>query len=83
MAESAAPLAIPIQKIKQEPANDPQLAEVRYCVQTNSWDKAPAGYKAVRNKFTVLDKLVLRGKRLVMPKTPLRRRAVDLAHEGH
>ena len=45
-------------------------------------DEAPVGYNAMRNELTVLGKLVLRGARLVMPKTP-RRRAVNLAHEGH
>ena len=82
MAESAAQRAIPIQRIEQESARDLQLAEVRHCIQTNSWDEAPAGYKAVRNELAVLGKLVLGRAWLVMPKT-LSRWAVDLAHERH
>ena len=39
-------------------------------------------FKAVRNEFTVLGKLMLRGTRLVIPRK-LRKQVLDLAHEGH
>ena len=82
VAEALAPVAIPRREIEEESAVDPEMSRLWECISTGDWDKAPPQYKAVRNELCTLDKLVLRGTRLLIP-TRLRRRVLDLAHEGH
>ena len=51
---------------------------------TNRWQMVwcPEKLPTCRNEFTFIGHLVLRGTRIVMPYS-LRRRVVNLAHEGH
>ena len=82
VAEVSAPEAIPIREIEEESALDPEISQLRECISTEDWDKAPPVYKAVRNELCTLGKLVLRGTRLLIP-AKLRERVLNLAHEGH
>ncbi|PFX17850.1 Transposon Ty3-G Gag-Pol polyprotein [Stylophora pistillata] len=82
VAETSAPVAIPIKEIERESATDPEISQLQECVLTGDWDKAPPQYKQVRNELSFLGKLVLRGTRLLIPRR-LRERVLDLAHEGH
>ena len=82
VAESSAPIAIPIREIERESEMDAELSLVRDCVAEEDWNKLPTEYKAFRKELSVLGKLVLRGTRLVIP-SKLRKRVIELAHEGH
>ena len=82
VAEASAPVAIPIREIEKESATDPEISQLRECISTGDWDKAPPQYKHVRNELSALGKLVLRGTRLLIPRK-LRERVLDLAHKGH
>ena len=78
----ATPVAVPIKEIERESAGDDELTKPRNCIQNNGWDSCPSAYKAVRMELCVVGKLVLRGVRIVVP-CKLRKRVIDLAHEGH
>ena len=82
VAEASAPVAIPIKEIEKESATDPEISQLRECISTGDWDKAPPQYKHVRNELSPLGKLVLRGTRLLIPRK-LPERVLDLAHKGH
>ena len=85
VAEASAPVhvvAIPIRKIEEESAVDPEISQLRVYISKEDWDKAPPQYKAVKNELSTLGKLVLRGTRLFISRRP-RGRVLDLAHEGH
>lgn len=55
---------------------------LRKCLQTNDWTVGEPAFKAARKELTVLETLVLRGTRLVMPQK-LRKQVLKLAQEGH
>ena len=82
ITENVASRAVSIQVIKELSAEDEEITKLRKCVHTSNWTICEADYKAIRNELIVLGKLVLRGTRLVIPRT-LRRQVLDLAHEGH
>ena len=81
VAEASAPVAIPIRELEEESVTDPEISQLRECISTGDWDKAPPQYKHVRNELSSLGKLVLRAVRLLIPRR-LRERVLDLAHEG-
>ena len=60
-----------------------ELSRVRYYVQTGDWSqcKMPS-YLCVKNELCVIGKLLLRGDRIVIPKS-LRKTVLESAHEGH
>lgn len=82
MAEASVPVAIRIREVEEESATDPEISQLREFISTGDWDKAPPQYRHVRNELSSLEKLVLRGTRLLIPRR-LRERLLDLAHEGH
>ena len=68
-----------------ETAKDVNLKEVMACIATQQWHKVENEYtsnKRVRNKLPISYGLLLRGDRVVLPKS-LRSRAVKLAHADH
>ena len=82
VAQTAAPHTVPIKELEQESAEDEELTDVRQRIQANDWNDGPSGMKAVRMELTIPGKVVLRGTRIVVPRK-LRRRIMELAHEGH
>lgn len=82
VAMYAVPIAVPIKEMEKESGDDEELTQIRQCIQNNEWNSSPPAYKAVRTELCVVGKLVLRGVRIVVPRK-LRRRVLDLAHEGH
>ena len=82
VAMNATPVAVPIKEMERESAEDDELTKLRNCIQNNEWDSCPSAYKAVRMELCVVGKLVLRGVRIVVL-CKLRKRVIDLAHEGH
>ena len=63
-------------------AQDSELQAVRNCLIEGKWDNAPKQYLPVRNELTFIGHVILRGTRIVIPQA-LRKRVVNLAHEGH
>lgn len=82
-AEQAVPKAMTAREIEEASAEDEELTEVRRSIKTENWNDCPNPVcRTLRNELTTLGKLVLRGTRIVIPKS-LRDRVVDIAHEGH
>ena len=82
VALHAVPTALRIKEIKRISAQDSELQAVRNCLIEGSWDSAPKPYLPVRNELTFIGHVVLRGTRIIVPQA-LRKRVVNLAHEGH
>ena len=82
-AVKAIPKAMIGREIGEEPEKDELLGEIRECITTGNWENCSDSiFKTMRNEFSVLGKMLLRGTRIVNPKS-LRERIVDIPHEGH
>ena len=63
--------------------HDPELVELRQCIQTGDWSKCSCKeYLPVRQELCTYGNLLLRGTRIIIPKE-LRKRVLELAHKGH
>ena len=84
IAQNAAPKAISLSEIQEATKEDPDLQTLGTCIATNNWPKTNATrpYLGIKTEFTVLDNLILRGSRIVIP-TSLQQETLRLAHEGH
>ena len=82
VALNAVPIALKIQEIDSASAEDEDLQAVRSCLISGNWEKAPKPYVWVRNELTYIGQVILRGTRIVIPNI-LRKRVLELAHEGH
>ena len=62
---------------------DDKLMSVKQYIESGDWNqcKLPA-YLAIKNELCCIGKMILRGMRIVVPKS-LRQTVVKLAHEGH
>ena len=58
------------------------MQAVRSCLISGNWETAPKPYVWVRNELTYIGQVILRGTRIVIPNI-LRKRVLELAHEGH
>ena len=59
--------------------DDAELTEFRKCLGKSDFDKSSVNYFPIRNELSSISYLVLRGTRLVIPKT-LQTKCVELAH---
>ncbi|XP_022800415.1 uncharacterized protein K02A2.6-like [Stylophora pistillata] len=82
VALKAVPVAIKIQEIESASAEDEELQAVRNCLVSGNWEKGPRSFMMVRKELTFIGQVILRGRRIVIPKV-LRLRVLELAHEGH
>ena len=72
-----------LSEVKTETKNDSTLQKLSQAIQTDHWsDPEIQSYTNVRDELSVCDDLVLRGIRLVLPKS-LQHQAIELAHTGH
>jgi len=63
--------------------NDPELFELRQCIQTGDWSNCSCKeYLPVRQELCNYGNLLLRGTRIIIPKE-LHNRVLELAHEDH
>jgi hypothetical protein len=71
-------------EIERVSEKDVEMTELFQCVTSGKYDTFGGHkvFKAVKGELCTLGKLVLRGNRIVLPKS-LRLRAIELAHEGH
>ena len=77
------PKAMTLSEVQKETKNDSTLQKLSHAVETNHWsDPEIQRYKNVKDELSVCDGLIIRGTRLVLPKS-LQHQAVELAHTGH
>lgn len=75
--------AVDIEEVIQATASDQEMQKLRACIVNDSWNNEDLKqYNPFRNEFTYVNSLILRGSKLVIPKS-LRSRMLQLAHEGH
>ena len=82
IAINAVPNAVKMEDLKEASRLDPELIEVRNCIQTGQWENCNTLYAAISNELCSAGDLVLRGARIIIPEK-LRPRVLALAHEGH
>ena len=82
VASHASPVALRTKEVEQASVQDSELQAIRKCLIAGKWDSVPKQYIPVRNELTFICHVILRGTRIVMPQS-LRKRVVNLAHEGH
>jgi hypothetical protein len=83
LSQYLAPQAMSIEEIQQASINDPELAEIRTCLQTNQLYKIPPPYQSLVDELCITNQnIVLRGNRIVLP-AALRQQAISLAHDDH
>lgn len=73
---------ISIRELAEETETDEILQEVIGCVETGVWPHHLKQYKALSEELRVVNGVVMRWARAVIPST-LRMKALRLAHEGH
>ena len=83
VAKESAPVSLTPREIERESENDPELVTVRQFIHTGDWSQCKMpGYASVKNELCTIGKLVLRGDRIVIPRS-LRKSVLESAHEGH
>lgn len=75
--------AIDIAEVVTATATDQEMQKLMECIETDNWNHEDIRpYKPFRLEFSHINKLIMRGSKLVIP-TVLRARMCELAHEGH
>ena len=83
IANNSTPIAMTTRDIERATGVDAELCNVRECILTGDWQNLESKtYLTVRNELTFVGYVILRGTRIVMPKS-LRDRVLTLAHEEH
>ena len=77
----AVSVALRIEEIEEVSFQDEELELVHKALETGHWSKAPKAYELVFHELACIGQVVLQGMRIVVSRT-LRRRVLDLAHEG-
>ena len=70
IAQENTPVALSAKEVERASEEDPELTSVRHYIQSGDWSqfKLPH-YLCVKNELCVLGKLVMRGTRIVIPKS--------------
>ena len=79
------PKAVTRDQVKEATDEDPALVELKKCINQGWIDTKVSsiqGYRHIFHELTIVDGMVLRGDRVVVP-AKLRQRMVEIAHEGH
>lgn len=75
--------ALDVMEIEMATETDPDLQEVRKCIESGKWDNvAVKNFAHFKEEFGFTGNLILRNSKLVIPKI-LRSRMLELGHEGH
>ncbi|CAH1255636.1 RTL1 [Branchiostoma lanceolatum] len=83
VVEASTPVSLTPREIERASGEDPELRQVRRCIQTGQWDECQVmSYRHVKTELSTYGQLILRGTRIVIPQV-LRKTVVQLAHEGH
>ncbi|XP_062568299.1 uncharacterized protein K02A2.6-like [Saccostrea cucullata] len=81
IADNAVPKALTIQEVRQKTSEDRELVEIMRRIKTGH-GRLDAKIRTVETELSVVDGIVLRGSRILLPKC-LRKQTIQLAHEGH
>lgn len=79
---SGFPTAVTVQEVQQELRNDKIIQNVIKCLETGVWNEEAKEYKLFMSELCMIENLLLRGDRLVIPEI-LRDRVLEVAHESH
>ena len=82
VAEQSTPCVISIQHLEHESSRDPALQQIRRAIDTGNWSLCSPAVKAVKEEITKIGQLVLRGTRIIAPRS-LQQKLILAAHEGH
>ncbi|KAK7099318.1 hypothetical protein V1264_003469 [Littorina saxatilis] len=83
VAENAVPVAMTKHEVRIETQRDDQLQKVMRAIQTGQWqDGDVSDFARFSEELSMHDGLILRGHRLVIPKT-LRQKVINIAHQAH
>lgn len=82
VVSNALPVALKITEIEQASEADNIIQSVRLGIEQDVWSEEAAPFKVFATELSFADKILLRGTRIVIPEI-LRKRTLDLAHEGH
>jgi hypothetical protein len=84
VAQNAVPKAMTIAEMQEASEKDNTICKIRECIEKNKWTKEDElkPYFIVRNDLTVHESIILKGRKLVIPRK-LRQRILQLAHESH
>ncbi|XP_055633424.1 uncharacterized protein K02A2.6-like [Toxorhynchites rutilus septentrionalis] len=82
VVSNAVPFAIKITEVEQESEADSSIGSIKTALQQGIWNEDAAPFKLFETELCFAGKILLRGTRIVMPQS-LRKRTLDLAHEGH
>ena len=78
------PHSISIEEMKQAVKEVSAMQKLLQCIKRGQMGSAEdiKGYKNVFQELTLVDELIMRGERMVVPKK-LQKRMIQMAHEGH
>lgn len=82
IVELLRPVAVPLEDIEENSSRDAEIQKVKEGVYQNKWDESVKNYKIFENELCFYGEILLRGTKIVIPKT-LRNRVLAAAHEGH
>lgn len=88
ICEHSCPKALTLQQVKQATDEDNQLQNVKKCINTGQWHnfrncEEMMTFQKIANDLCATENgVLLRGNRIIIP-VSLRRKVVDIAHEGH
>ena len=82
VTKTAVPNALTAQQVEQASRIDPELCNIRKCLESGQLDSLPKPFLGVRHELTYVGCVVIQGTRIVPPAS-LRDRILELAHEGH
>jgi hypothetical protein len=84
VAQNAVPRAMTIAEIQEASEKDNTICKIRECIEKTKWTKEGElkPYFIVRKDLTVHESIILKGRKLVIPRK-LRQRILQLAHESH
>jgi hypothetical protein len=83
LCNNITPKAMILSEVHKETKNDSTLQKLSQAVVTNHWsDPEIQVYTNAKDELSVCDGLIIRGTRLVLPKS-LQHQAIELAHTGH
>ena len=78
------PAAITLKTVSEYSEKDPEIQLVRETILSGNWheNQLPPAYKQIKDELTVVDGVLLRQLRIVIPQG-LRKQCLDLVHKNH
>ncbi|XP_044762211.1 uncharacterized protein K02A2.6-like [Coccinella septempunctata] len=82
LIEYTKPVAITIKELKKYTKSDKEIELIKAALKEGSWPEGTERFKIFENELSCYSEILLRGDKIVIPEK-LRKRVLDLAHEGH